>query len=343
MIERAIVETRRLHGESHETYRELCDRTDTAYSTFMRRHSRMNKGQPAIQRPGPKKIALFDLGVLAAEIKERKHGPKRTSDTNVLYVNFKDQISRRSLREMIVEARQRYWADFRTAMTRVTWHVPGLVWSIDDTEFPDDIFLHQTHDLASKLKFRPLIGEFADGAAVSKNLEELYALHGAPLFQKRDNGGNLNDSAVDAVLEKYYVIPLNSPTYYPQYNGSLEIGQREIKRALAGCDPQKWAEMKIHDLNHRRRGCLGGRTSCECFYSGKSAARQYDRRRRKEVFEKITEMAATILKPDEAHMPLTRTTAWRVSAETWLRKNGVITVSSYGKVLPDFSGIRSHN
>ena len=38
---------------------------------------------------------------------------------------------------------------------------------------------------------------------------------------------------VDELLSAAMVIPLNSPRCYPQYNGSMERSQREIKKTLA--------------------------------------------------------------------------------------------------------------
>ena len=58
---------------------------------------------------------------------------------------------------------------------------------------------------------------------------------------KRDNGSNLNHQAVDEVLSRYLVIPLNSPPHDPPYNGGMECAVRELKtprveKILAG-DP----------------------------------------------------------------------------------------------------------
>ena len=83
--------------------------------------------------------------------------------------------------------------------------------------------------------------------------------HGAPLFLKRDNGGNLNHHLVDELLGEYLVIPINSPCYYPQYNGGIERGQGDIKACLRQHDdlPHGFlgiqAEIDIQALNHRRR------------------------------------------------------------------------------------------
>jgi hypothetical protein len=49
------------------------------------------------------------------------------------------------------------------------------------------------------------------GETVGVRLEQLFLQHGPPLVLKRDNGSNLNQQAVDEVLARYLVLPLNSP------------------------------------------------------------------------------------------------------------------------------------
>jgi len=73
---------------------------------------------------------------------------------------------------------------------------------------------------------------------VAEHLEKLFRRHGPPLFLKRDNGSPLNAAEVDAVLADYGVIPLNSPAYYPRYNGAMEKSIRDFKAALAKRQPK---------------------------------------------------------------------------------------------------------
>jgi hypothetical protein len=89
---------------------------------------------------------------------------------------------------------------------------------------------------------------------------------------KRDNGSNLNQPAVDEVLARYLVVPLNSPPQYPPYNGGMERAVRELKPPLVekilayGPIPespvQVWAEVLAYELNPRPRRCLDGRVVC---------------------------------------------------------------------------------
>ena len=102
---------------------------------------------------------------------------------------------------------------------------------------------------ASRYKFAPLVDERFTGELVAARLDELFAQHGPPLVLKRDNGSNLNSEAVNAVLSRWLVIPLNSPPYYPPYNGGIERAQRELKAALR---PGSWPTRPATSLDWPR-------------------------------------------------------------------------------------------
>jgi hypothetical protein len=144
------------------------------------------------------------------------------------------------------------------------------------------------------------------------------------------------------------VIPFNSPTYYPRYNGSMERGQQDVHALVADLDlttidPDLFVmalESRIHRLNERPRPCLNGRPAIEAFFHGRQTVARYHRRQRGGVHTEITEMAARIVVASGDDGSIMRATAWRVSVKNWLRRNGVITVTSGGRVLPDFSRIR---
>ena len=69
---------------------------------------------------------------------------------------------------------------------------------------------------------------------------------------KRDNGSNLNHQAVNELLSEYMVLPLNSPTYYPQYNGGIENSQSIIKSALMESDYGSLRELRRSGRGHDR-------------------------------------------------------------------------------------------
>jgi hypothetical protein len=177
--------------------------------------------------------------------------------------------------------------------------------------------------------------------------------HGPPLVLKRDNGSNLNQQAVDAVLARYLVMPLNSPPHYPPYNGGMECAVREMKtplaeKILAGGPPsesqvQAWAEVLAHELNHRSRGCLDGHIACRVFQDAKPALQAYTLRKRREIFDGINELTQALIQALAVHTQRQAETARRRAVETWLQRNGVITITQNKQVLPIFPEKTAHN
>ena len=260
-------------------YPRLCESLGLPYANFRRWKHRLEHGQPALFKPGPKKVAPLNLGELRVALSHLKHGRQRSRGVGRLYRQYQDQISRRDL-QALTDAVRRELAQQRQAELRhITWQVPGLVWSLDDAELVrfthHKLHLHQVQDLASRYKFTPWVGERVLGETVAVHLEQLFLRHGPPLVLKRDNGSNLNQQAVDEVLARYLVMPLNSPPHYPPYNGGMECAVRELKAPLVkkilanGPIPesqvQAWAEVLAHELNHRSRGCLDGHVACRVF------------------------------------------------------------------------------
>jgi hypothetical protein len=72
----------------------------------------------------------------------------------------------------LTETVRREWPQQSQAeLRRITWHVPGLVWSLDDAELArlagHKLHLHQVQDLASRYKFMPWVGERVLGESVA--------------------------------------------------------------------------------------------------------------------------------------------------------------------------------
>jgi hypothetical protein len=117
------------------------------------------------------------------------------------------------------------------------WQVPCRVWAIDFAEAPQLIeglypYLLAVRDLASgrQLLWQPI--KHADHIAAEQGLIALFALYGAPLVLKCDNGSPF------AVVLKILAatLPLSrsplflfSPPYTPAYNGSVEAGIGSLK------------------------------------------------------------------------------------------------------------------
>ena len=337
------------------SYRQLCQASGVAYASLMRWRGRQARGEVPVHQPGPRKVEPFDLDRLYAEILGLDHGSQRTPGTGPLYQEHKWRISRRDLQALVKLVRAELRRERQALQRRITWNVPGLVWSVDDSELGRDphggrVFLHNVQDLGSRYKLAPLVGALPLGEQVAVNLEGLWVEQAVPLVLKRDNGSNLNHQAVNRLLAQYGVIPLNSPRHYPPYNGAIERSQDEMKRRLLPLvrdprtDLQVHAHVAAHELNHKQRRSLAGRTGCEVFSAGKPNAAAYDRRRRKETYEQIKALAIEIVQamrgqrcPEIDAEPIEAAkTVWRLAVETWLHRNGLITVSVDGKVLPHF-------
>jgi transposase InsO family protein len=286
-----------------------------------------------------------------------QHGRQRRRGVSRLYRQYQGQISRRDLQALTETVRREYAQQHQAELRRITWHVPGMVWSLDDAELvrltDRPLHLHQVQDLASRYKFTPWVGERVLGETVAVHLEQLFLRYGPPLVLKRDNGSNLNHQAVDEVLTRYLVIPLNSPPHYPPYNGGTECAVRELKTPLAekilasGPIPespvQVWAEVLAHDLNHRSRSCLDGQVACRVFQDAKPALKAYTLRKRSEAFDWINELTTALIQVSAVHTQPQVEAARRLAVETWLQRNGVITITQNKKVLPIFLAKSAHN
>ena len=329
-----------LKAEVLWSYERLSQAVGLPYSTLMRYRQRVATGEPVIYRPGPKKIMSLDLEDIIGEILLLSHARERSRGATQLYTRYRDQISRRQFQAILELVRGELNRERKARLRRVSWNMACLVWSMDEVELRgcgQKFRLNHIQDLGSRYKFSPLVAEQITAEKVADQLEELFASYGAPLVLKRDNGPALNGQPVNAVLGKHLVIPLNSPTYYPPYNGGMERAQRELKERLTRrissvslCDAdllKAYGEAAANELNHKRRRSLEGQTSCQVFQAGKGALKAYNRRKRKEVFDWIKDLAVKIVEEMTGGGQRQASTAWRFAVETWLRRNGIITVS----------------
>jgi hypothetical protein len=225
--------------------------------------------------------------------------------------------------------------------------MPGVVWAMDVTEYDlgvaGKIHLHNTQDLGSRYKFPPLAGECPVGEEIAGYLSEKFFRFGPPLLLKRDNGGNLNHAAVNEVLSEFFVLPLNSPEYYAPYNGAIEESQRELKACLREkqvpgipCSPDPitvYAEVAAHDLNHRLRPCLQGKTSCQAFFSSEKKP-LFSKLERREIYDILLERAERILGSMNQWGKAGRESAWRIAVEFWLQSRGFIKLHTPKKCHP---------
>ena len=338
-------------------YQRLCRSLGVPYGSFRRWKHRLERGEPARFPPGPKKVAPLHREELHGDLARLHHGRQRSRGVGAVYRLYQPQVSRRALQALTETLRRELAQQRQAECHHITWHVPGLVWSLDNAALASVsshlLRLHQVQDLASRYKFPPWVGERIVGETVAARLEHLFVRYGPPLVLKRDNGSNLNQRAVDEVLARYLVMPLNSPPHYPPYNGGIEGAIRELKPPLveqiraSGPIPasqvQGWAEVLAHDLNHRPRRCLGGQVACRVFQDARPALKAYTRRKRREIFDAINDLTRTLMQVRVVHPQRQAETARRLAVETWLQRNGVITITQNRKVLPVFLKQIAHN
>jgi len=338
-----------LQAQSETSTREVSSAVGLGYRTLLRWRKRVSGGKPPLIPPGPKKTGPLPLDEVRREIEALKHGRRRSRGICALQARYQSVISRRSISQLAREERAKHNIVRRKLCKSVTWKEPNLAWAIDATERGLDehgqrLFVHAAQDLCTRYRFAPLVAVESKGEAVARHLEKLFQKHGAPLFLKRDNGSPLNHAAVDQVLARNGVIPLNSPAYYPKYNGAVEKGIREMKEALGQCLPQAvcWQPKQIrpyilavhHALNCRPRRSLQGHTACEAYQH--QPRHRYNRRHRLATFGWIRIRANDSIEQMEKIDQRSLNAAWRHAAETWLRCQGLITVSINKKVLPNY-------
>ncbi len=115
------------------------------------------------------------------------------------------------------------------------------------------------------------------------------------------------------------------------------------RRPIPESQVQVWAEVLAHELNHRCRPCLHEQVVCEVFHHAKPTMRVYTLRKRKEAFDWINELTMTLIQVWAVHTQRQAETARRLAVETWLQRNGVITITQNKKVLPVFLEQFAHN
>ncbi len=335
------------------SYKMLFSMAGICAATFRRWKNRVQKALDPVTRPGPKPVNPQAMRKAREEVKKLEHRAKRSHGAGELRKKMQEDISRRDLDRLIAEARQEENRRLRQNQHKVEWHQVGAVWAMDIFEtrmpgLPGKAFVLTVQDLASGYKFPPLcLEKQIRGPEVAAHLKQLFHQFGKPLFLKVDNGGNLNHLAVSSLLDRYFVIPINSPTYYAPYNGAIEHTQGEFKKLLLapGCFYSSFKEFALrveitaHDLNHQGRRKLLGQNSCLCFFGKRKNS--YTKRKRKEVIEWISQLTVDILSKSERMK--NEIDAWRIACRMWLEKNGLVSISKPQGVLPGFSEILAHN
>jgi transposase InsO family protein len=164
-------------------------------------------------------------------------------------------LARAELRDLLARYRH-VWRQRHPRWAHVlAWAQPGAVWAIDFSEPPAPIdgvypWLLAVRDLASgyQLLWWPL--RQATGAATAEMLAELFALFGAPLVLKSDNGSAFGSEVVQRLLTRWGVAGLFSPPARPWYNGAIEAAIGSLKTRTA------WQALRAGHAGEWRRGDL---------------------------------------------------------------------------------------
>jgi hypothetical protein len=331
-----------MREETGMPYRAVCEAVRLPYPSFIRWRARRRQDTPLVRQPGPQKVKPPDIGRISLDIASLSHGQDRTQGTGAVYARHASSISRRELQGMVAMARHDLNVVHRQNLRRISWNLPNVAWSMDPCEYQQHdaakVYMNQMQDLASRYKFGPLAGGIPCGEEIAGHLAATFKRFGAPLFLKRDNGGNLNHAAVDDVLAEHFVLPLNSPAHYPPYNGAIEEAQAELKNGLSarlaykpcpGEHLEAYAGVVEHDLNHQPRPCLNGSNACQAYFSSRRSFTKWERR---DAYVWIANAQKDML-CCEGIQPQA---AWRIAVEAWLRMKGFITVTVNGKVSPYF-------
>jgi len=303
---------------------------------------RLRRGEPAVRTPGPQKRVLADPQMLNTAITELHHGRRRSTGAPALWRTWQAMISRRDFNARVRQCRRAQQPQLR----RIHWLQSAVVWAMDPAQHHDRRW-NLVSDLGSRFRFELLVAPALPAERIAEHLELLFERYGAPLILKRDNGSNLVNGTVDQLLEEYGVIPLTSPTYYPQYNGAIERAQHEIKVSVqdlttAGASVDEALTMAPAWLNVQRRPCLGDRTAHATFHQARNLfQRAFSLDRRKEIKDSIAHRTQNIVGYMQTVTRRVYDAAWRQAVEEWLLDFHIIEVVQPKPVLPHFPSLQS--
>jgi hypothetical protein len=106
---------------------------------------------------------------------------------------------------------------------------------------------------------------------------------------------------------------------------------------------QHWAELLVHELNHRRRRSLHGQVACRVFQDARPALQAYTLRKRREGFDEINALTWTLMQAQGACTKDEADMIRRVAVQAWLQKHQAITITQNHRVLPVFLQRIAHN
>jgi len=143
-------------------------------------------------------------------------------------------LARAELADFLRRYRRVWRRRHREAGHVLHWPEPGRVWAIDYAEPPLPIdgayrAVLAVRDLASGRQLLWLPVEDPVAGEVVGALASLFAVHGAPLVLKSDNGSPFCAGSTRTLLDAFGVTALFSPPRTPRYNGAAEAGIGSLK------------------------------------------------------------------------------------------------------------------
>jgi transposase InsO family protein len=239
-----------------------------------------------------------------------------------------DGVSRRRAAELKREVVTAMERARKSACARVEITEPGIVRAFDAMHLTHGFALNAADACVPYRTSCALVGAY-DAEQVAAVLEADFRLHGAPLVLRDDCARCHTAPAVMSVLEAHGVALLQSPPYYPQYNGQHERQNREHRAWLAWCehtsdDMQTELTRMKSALNERwLRPTLGWKSAVEIWETRRSF--DYERT---SFLDEIHERAARLRAHD-----LDQRLAMRLAIEQALTQKGYLRVTLGTKAL----------
>jgi hypothetical protein len=243
------------------------DIVGTSTSTLRRWAAREQRGEPLRRQSGPPVAPV---------------APERAAEAHSVVRRLAGQIGVRALakqvpnlsRSQAAELKQRALTQMererKAAATRIELTHPGVLRGFDAMHvqtLDGPRWLLVAADASIPFRTTGLVVEHYDGPSVALALEHDITRHGAPLAYRFDRWRAHVCPEVLAVLDRYGVLVLHGPAYYPRFYGQLERQNREHRVILDTFGPlrpdelSRRADSMLDDLNSIwPRKALGWRT-----------------------------------------------------------------------------------
>jgi hypothetical protein len=271
----------------------------------------------------------------------RRHGPpaseQRVRDTVISLhglvgaeslARSVDGVSRRRAAELKHEALTELERVRKAECARVEITEPGVVRGFDAMHLLSGFALNAADACVPYRTSCAHVGTY-DAEHVAALLRADFQAHGAPLVLRDDCARCHTAPAVLSVLDEFGVALLQSPPYYPQYNGQHERQNREHRAWLAWCertsdDMQTELDRMKSALNERwLRRTLGWKSAAAVWQTRRSFDDERD-----SFLDDVDERAARL-----REQALDQRLAMRLAIEQALTQKGYLRVTPGRKAL----------